>query len=255
VAITTALHTDPPRIVSDGAGGAIVTWAAGGRIYAQRVNATGVPQWTVDGVALRTIASSQGDPAIAADGAGGAIVSWQETRPGNLSLSDIYAQRVSAAGVPQWTADAVALCTVARDQWFSTVVSDGTGGAIVAWQDYRSNTNFDIYAQRVQANGELGGVAGVPREAPLALALEPVRPNPSLGGTLTVQFTLASPAAAALELFDVAGRRIVRRELGSFGAGHHALALGAGPGLAPGLYLVCLRQGTNTRVTRVVVLK
>jgi len=47
-------------IVSDGAGGAIVTWSdfRGGdpkaHIYAQRMNATGTPQWAADGVALCT---------------------------------------------------------------------------------------------------------------------------------------------------------------------------------------------------------
>ncbi len=95
----------------------------------------------------------------------------------------------------------------------------------------------------------------VPGEAALAFALDPVRPNPTRGGALTVHFTLASAAAASLELFDVAGRRIAAREVGSLGAGRHTLDLGEGQHLAPGLYLVCLRQGTNTRVTRVAVLE
>jgi len=43
--------------------------------------------------------------------------------------------------------------------------------------------------------------------------------------------------------------------VGSFGAGTHALDLGAGLRLAPGIYLVRLTQGGNVRVTRAVVLK
>ncbi len=143
-----------PTIVSDGAGGAIVTWqdlrsGTGTDIYAQRVSAAGVTQWLADGVALCTTPAYQYAPVIVSDGAGGAIVTWYDYRNGNW---DIYAQRVSAAGVPQWTTDGVALCTAARDQTSPSIVPDGAGGAIVTWQDLR-NGNYDIYAQRVSAAG------------------------------------------------------------------------------------------------------
>jgi hypothetical protein len=144
-----------PTIVSDGAGGAIVTWqdARSGPtadIYAQRVNAVGVPLWTADGVALCTAANGQAYPTIASDGAAGAIVTWYDNRSG--TNYDIYAQRVNKTGVVQWTADGVALCTAANDQANPTIVSDGSGGAIVTWQDRRSG-NYDIFAQRVNAAG------------------------------------------------------------------------------------------------------
>jgi len=73
--------------------------------------------------------------------------------------------------------------------------------------------------------------------------------------TLAVCFTLASAAAASLELLDVAGRRIAAHEVGSLGAGRHALDLGEGLRLAPGLYLVRLTQGTNSRTAKVVLLE
>jgi hypothetical protein len=79
-----------------------------------------------------------------------------------------------------------------------------------------------------------------------------VRPNPSRGGALTVHFTLPTDAPARLELLDVVGRRIASHEVGM---GQHTLDLGAGHHLAPGLYLVRLTQGANTRTTRVAVLR
>jgi hypothetical protein len=94
----------------------------------------------------------------------------------------------------------------------------------------------------------------VPGEASVAFALDPVRPNPTRGGVLTVHFTLPTDAPASLELLDVAGRRIATREVGSLGAGPHTLDLIQGKRLAPGLYLVRLTQGANTRTTRVAVL-
>ncbi len=145
----------PPTITSDGAGGAIITWydyrSGTADIYVQRVNASGVVQWTADGIAICTAAGYQTYPTITSDGAGGAIVAWHDQRSGTW---DIYAQRVNASGAVQWTADGVALCTAADIQLYPTIISDGAGGAIVTWHDNRSG-NYDIYAQRVNASGAL----------------------------------------------------------------------------------------------------
>src|SRR5262249_51458747 len=77
-------------------------------------------------VALSRAANDQISPTIVSDGAGGAIVTWEDRRS---SGGDIYAQRVNAAGAPQWTSDGVALCTAANNQQSPTIVSDGAGGA------------------------------------------------------------------------------------------------------------------------------
>jgi hypothetical protein len=246
-----------PTIVSDGAGGAIVTCVdyrgtTSYDIYAQRISAAGAVQWAADGVAICTATGSQYYPKIVSDGAGGAIVTWEDYRSGP---GDIYAQRILAGGTVQWTANGVALCTATGEQYKTAIVSDGAGGAIVILDDRRSG-GTDIYAQRVQANGQLGGdVVSVPGESVVALSLDPVRPNPARGSTLTVHFTLPTGTAASLELHDVAGRRIATREVGSLGSGQHTLDLSAGQHLAPGVYLVRLTQGANTRTTRVAVLR
>ena len=488
-AICTAVSNQyDPAIVSDPAGGAIVTWYdyrnGNGDIYAQRISVGGAIQWTADGVALCTAAGDQWYPRTALDGAGGAVITWEDRRNGN---PDVYAQTVNSAGATQWTANGVALCIAMGDQVSPTVVSDGAGGAIVTWQDYRNAaTNYDIYAQRVERFGYLGpeptiasvrdvpndqggkvklswyaswldatfnenlaqydiyrsapgglalgaqilagfaerptpnrpayvlaaagtqlyaweylatvpvthflsaysyiapttgdsiggsnpltafmvvgrsysgtmfwlsapdsgysvdniapaapapftgqyaggtvtlhwamnpatdlaeyrlyrgstadfapgpgnlvvaqsdtgyvdaagapcyyklsavdvhgnesgfstllpsGTADVPDGASVAFALAGVRPNPSHGERLSVAFTLPTAAPARLELLDVSGRRVLAREVGSLGAGPHAVDLGQGTRLAPGLYLVRLTQGANTRVARVAVLQ
>ncbi|MDH3198612.1 MAG: hypothetical protein OEO21_10270, partial [Candidatus Krumholzibacteria bacterium] len=157
VALCTAANAQLyPTIVSDGSGGAIVTWhdyrsGTNDDIYARRVNASGVAQWTANGVALCSAANNQLYPAIVSDGSGGAIVTWYDLRSG--TNYDIYARRVDASGVAQWTADGVALCSAVNAQLSPAIVSDGSGGAIVTWHDYRSGTNYDIYARRVNASG------------------------------------------------------------------------------------------------------
>jgi hypothetical protein len=85
--------------VSDGAGGAIVTWpdlrTGTYDVYAQHVTASGGVTWTMNGAGLCTAAGPQSVPSIAPNGSGGAIVSWTDERDGNR---DIYGQRVSANG-------------------------------------------------------------------------------------------------------------------------------------------------------------
>jgi hypothetical protein len=263
-----ALCADPgeqyyPAIIADGASGAIVTWfdsrSGDYDIYAQKVSSAGATRWTANGVTICAAGGTQWYPTIIADsaaageGGSGAIIAWTDSRN---ATDDIYAQRISTGGTVQWTADGAALCNATGWQELGAIVPDDGAGAIATWVDGRSG-NLDIYAQRVLANGTLGGgsveVADEPAPAP-AFALEPVRPNPSRGTALMVRFTLPSAAPAAIDLLDVAGRRITAREVGSLGAGRHALDLGAGRDLAPGLYLVRLRQGADTRVTRVAVL-
>lgn len=153
-----------PAILSDDAGGAIVVWqdlrsGAAYDVYAQRVNAAGVAQWTANGIPVCTSTGAQTEPRMVSDGAGGAILAWSDQRAGN---ADVYAQRISAAGVVQWTANGVALCTAAQQQTQVAIAPDGTGGAIVTWQDFRSGANSDIYAQRINAGAAQWAANGVP---------------------------------------------------------------------------------------------
>ncbi len=154
----TGVCTDPaaqsgPVIARDGMGGAIIAWidhrSGNHEIYAQRLNVSGTPLWTAGGVALCTDPSYVAGLQICADGAGGAVVTWKDSRNGN---NDIYAQRIGSNGITKWNSDGLAVCTDANDQQYPYVVEDGSGGAIVIWQDWR-NVNSDVYAQRIDAGG------------------------------------------------------------------------------------------------------
>lgn len=146
-----------PRIVTDGGGGAIVTWQdwrnSQWDIYAQRVSAAGVTQWTSNGLAISLAQDSQSYPCLVSDGAGGAIITWNEDRDADW---DIYAQRVLAAGNvdPAWPVNGRALCTASQDQDSPVILADDSGGAIVAWEDFRDG-NWDVYAQRVDSSGTI----------------------------------------------------------------------------------------------------
>jgi hypothetical protein len=151
---TAAGDQDEPQLLPDGSGGAFIVWqdmrsGTSSDIYVQRVNSSGAVQWTADGVALSTAAGDQMYPRIIADGSGGAIIAWRDSRSGTF---DIYAQRVSGSGAVQWTADGVAIASGSGNQWVSSLVADGSGGAIITWMDNRNGT-YDIYAQRVNGSG------------------------------------------------------------------------------------------------------
>ncbi len=148
-------NQEAPVMVSDGAGGAIIAWqdfrsGSNYDIYAQRVNSSGAVQWMGGGVPISSAAGDQSHPAIAGDGAGGAIITWQDHRGSDL---DVYAQRVNAAGSVQWLSNGVPVSVATNDQALPAIVSDGAGGAVIAWQDLRGGSDFDMYSQRINASG------------------------------------------------------------------------------------------------------
>jgi hypothetical protein len=184
-----------PQIVADGSGGAVVAWKdyrnGNWDIFAQRVNGSGVMQWTADGVWLCLHSGDQLYPTIVSDGIGGAIVTWEDHRPGN---PDVYAQRVNGSGVTLWTADGVGVCTAAYEQSVVETISDGSGGVIAAWQDYRiSGLDNNIYAQRLNASGvaqwTVDGVAVCP---PAPYVAYPQLVSSGAGGAIVVWSDLRS---------------------------------------------------------------
>jgi len=145
-----------PSIVYDlnsSSHGGIITWEdyrdGNADIYSQRVNATGVVQWTTNGVAISTGTGNQTKPKLVGIGTGEPIITWQDTRNGN---ADIFAQRVSSTGVVQWTAHGVGACVTTGDQSNPQLVFNPAGGAIITWEDNRGAT-MDVYAQSLNGSG------------------------------------------------------------------------------------------------------
>ncbi len=147
------------QMVSDDSCGAILTWThlpgtpGSTDIYAQRVDSAGNPTWDNNGVEICMAAESQSYPMLTSDGNSGAIITWGDSRRG-VGQSDIYIQKISHDGLVQWAADGVILCNNTNFQGYPVIISDGEGGAIIAWSDARAG-NFDIYAQRINADGDL----------------------------------------------------------------------------------------------------
>ncbi|MFX1575139.1 MAG: hypothetical protein ACFFB0_20570 [Promethearchaeota archaeon] len=158
-----------PQIISDGAGGAIIVWEhyhanfTVSDIHAQKINSTGDVQWEGNGTAICTANGKQRifydywilNQRIISDGAGGAIIVWEDCRS-NITVRDIYAQRVNSKGDVLWDDNGTAICTASGDQSGSQIISDGDGGAIIVWQDERNGDGkVDVYAQRINSKGDV----------------------------------------------------------------------------------------------------
>jgi beta propeller repeat protein len=150
------------RIAGDEAGGGYIAWMDGRNqalgqhmaVYIQRMmnDGTLADYWPANGMRVSTSSSNQANVAIIPDAANGAILAWEVWQPG--TGSDIYAARFTPSGTlaPGWPDSGLAVCAAPGNQTSPTMISDGAGGALVAWMDYRGGDEPKIYVQHVTAS-------------------------------------------------------------------------------------------------------
>jgi trimeric autotransporter adhesin len=167
-----------PAAVSDGKGGAIISWhddrAAEG-IYAQRLGPGGNRLWSSAGVVVCSEDNSQTSARMVPDGSGGAIVWWHDFRSGGSRLA---AQRLDSLGTRRWLSTGVLLSPTGMVG--GDAVSDGTGGAIFVWRLASA-----IYAQRVSAGGAImWGPTGILLDETLGTPTQPTLVSDGNGGAI-----------------------------------------------------------------------
>jgi uncharacterized protein (DUF779 family) len=167
-----------PQICCDGAEGAIITWrdlrSDDGDIYAQKIDSAGVTQWgnsstwgglpDRNGTVICNATLEQYDPQICYNNTEGAIITWQDLRSDDGDIyAHIYAQKIDSAGDTKWgesfwsgpgDRNGTVICNATLEQVYPQICCDGAGGAIITWDDYRSGTNSDIYAQKIDSAGD-----------------------------------------------------------------------------------------------------
>ncbi len=96
--------------------------------------------------------------ATAGNGSGYCVV-WYDARSGH---NQVYATQLDATGavVNSGAAHDLALSATSNEQLYPSVAwsqygTNGTGGFIVAWQDYRSATHYEVECEMVWGNGSL----------------------------------------------------------------------------------------------------
>jgi len=116
-------------------------------------------QWALNGIPIADTTGDQVFPQLTSDGMGGAIIVWQDKRDWSVNRQywDIYAQRVDSSGHTLWQRNGVPVAALREVQYHPRIVSDGQGGAIIAWEDFRNYFEgkvVDIYAQRINGEGK-----------------------------------------------------------------------------------------------------
>ncbi len=157
---TTNSQTNPATAM-DADGDTIVVWHSSGQdgtfpsVYAQRYNATGVPQGTEFRVNT-TVPGSQAYPTVAMDATGDFVVAWQGISQDG-SGHGIYARRFDSVGLPLSTEFRVNT-TTANSQQFPAIAMDADGDFVVAWDSAgQDGSQYGVYAQRFNSEGVAQG--------------------------------------------------------------------------------------------------
>lgn len=152
-----------PHICSDSAGGCYITYDYHTTSYprwlaVERLDKYGYKPW---GINKRILGESpeQSEAEIIEDGEGGVIVSYID-RYENLPYwtQRVRVQRVDSNGNFLWGPTGVRATLEEINQGLQEIVSDGSGGCVVAWQD----VNYTYYVNRIDRNGNrLWGDKGI----------------------------------------------------------------------------------------------
>lgn len=150
------------EIACDDNGNAFASWNYNsGKIFVQKIDSDLRFTW---GKSPKSIADPYSfyNLEIISDRFGGAIIGWMEK---NSSRNfELRAQRIDRAGNILWQTGGVPVVDPDiigsegyPSRWQVRLVADGTGGAIIAWEDARdslnSNCSDDVRVQRIDANG------------------------------------------------------------------------------------------------------
>ena len=199
---TAAGAQNTPVAAPDSGGGMIVVWRDGRGtdidLYAQRIDAAGNVRFGANGVGVCTATTDQSDDVIVPDGWGGAIVAWADSR--NDGSFDVYAQHLGAAGSTTWTTTGVPVCVQPWDQDQIAMTSDGAGGALITWRDWRQYSFAQVYGQHVTAEGlpDWYAASGVQLSSAASSAQFPAIAPDGTGGAFV---TWQDSRAASLDLY------------------------------------------------------
>ena len=202
------------QAIPDGSGGAIIAYTDPyDNIAVLKIDAQGNLPWGEDGVSLNL--TEYTSLAVASDNLGGIIVvgyAYQGAGP------IVYAQRVDSEGNTLWQTGGVQACVGPAEG--AQVVSDGAGGAIIAYmrdipcEDGRIGyCDSDIYAQRIDAEGNvLWGPDGVPICAGSSVPNSPRIVDDGAGGAIIFYFFLEDYAAFRAGRIDADGHVLWEQE-------------------------------------------
>ncbi|MEO7445723.1 MAG: hypothetical protein ABIT96_10140 [Ferruginibacter sp.] len=115
---------------------------------------TAKSQWSNNASVNNVVSNKVGsdyNPISVSDNANGAIIFFEDYFDGN-----IYAQHMTTAGTIAWgsSSNPVSVCVSAGQKYDASAIADGSGGAFVAWTDYRHDAYIgEVYIQKISSAG------------------------------------------------------------------------------------------------------
>ncbi len=108
--------------------------------------------WQDDGIPIRQGVNIEWYRSGASLNDGSVVYVWSDTRLGDR---DVWGQHVDVNGNLLWGADGIMINGEINRQEDPVVINTGDGGAIVTWVDFRNEDAGDVYAQKLDENGNL----------------------------------------------------------------------------------------------------
>lgn len=166
ILVSTTMLEPIASIAPDGVGGVFIAWedrrqgSQNSDVYIQRISSTGSisPGWPDGGLPVCIADGTQGRVQVSLDDQGGAFVAWSDRR---LGSARVYASRITGSGslAAGWVADGTPASTETSNQDDPQIVSDGSGGLLVAWDDWRPPIGTcclgNVYAQHFKSDGSI----------------------------------------------------------------------------------------------------
>ena len=247
-----------PDLVTDGSGGAIVSWYdnrnGSDQIFAQRVDNAGNVQWQINGIQIKQNTAQMNNVylTLVSDNAGGATIVWDDYRmPGNNPK--IYAQRIDGTGMILWTIDGEVISSYDGD-YDPVIATDGLNGAIVAfWSTRPSDAN--IYAQQINGVGQLGTVTNITDDKQIvnSFILQQNYPNPFNPAT-KIKYSISLSGLVALKVYNLLGEEVAALVNEYKSAGNYEIQFDASE-LSSGIYFYKLETSDFSETKKMVVLK
>jgi len=188
------------------------------------------------------------------DGFGGIVVTWDTWS--DSTEGDIIANRVDTLGNTLW-GNGVRVCEAPQDQIHPEICRIDSN-FIIVWQDER-NGNWDIYAQSLDLNGNVGIGEKKRLESSSPIALQ-IYPNPSCQ-FIDIKFQLLIPGYVTLKIYNVIGQEVRTLVSSSKKAGYYFLHWDRrnnyGKIIPSGIYLCELKvrgDGRSLRIVKKIVL-
>ena len=106
--------------------------------------------WQNNGIPIRQGVHIEWQRTVCPGESGSMIFVWSDTRYGSRN---VFAQKVDSSGVLLWGSQGSSVTNLPGRQEDPVAITDGDGGAFIAWVDYRFDDEGDIFIQHIDNQG------------------------------------------------------------------------------------------------------